>query len=85
MASGSEGDNPIEFADEVGKAKDDSKGGDGSNKSIDEDVLEIFTKIFLLEIISSCKDHRGKQGIEEYFLIEVHPLNLPSNVERTSE
>lgn len=85
MTIGSKGYDPIEFVDEIGKAEDDSKGCDGANEPIDEDILEILAEILLLEIISSCKDHGGKQRIEEDFLIEIYILNLASNIECSSE
>ncbi len=81
----SERDDPIQLIDRVGEAEDYSKGSDGSDKSIDEDVLEVFAEILFLKIISSCEDHGWKQGIKEYFLIEIYILDFSSDIEGASK
>lgn len=50
--------NQMQLIHQHSQTKDNSKGSDSSNKTIDEDILEVLPKIFFLEIISSSKDHR---------------------------
>lgn len=85
MAVGSERYDPMHFIDQHSQSKDDPKGSDGSNKSIDKDILEVLPEIFLLEIISSSEDHRRQQAIEEDLLIEIYLGDIAAEVQDASE
>lgn len=62
----------MQFIDQHSQPKNDAKRSNGPYKSIDEDILEVFPEIFLLEIISSSEDHRRQQAIKKDLLIEVY-------------
>ena len=81
----SDGDDPFELVDEVGKSKDDSKGDDGAKEAKEEDILEVLLEVIFFEIISSSKDHRRQQSIKEDLLTKVDILNISKKIDNQSK
>jgi hypothetical protein len=71
----------MEVVDECSESEDDAKGRDGASQAVDQNELEVFAKIFLLEVVASCEDHRGQQPIEKDLLIEVHFRDIIEKVQ----
>ncbi len=81
----SERGNPLKLVNEVGEAEDDKEGDQSPNKSIDEDVLDIFEELFFLEIIPAGEDHGWKEGEEEDFFAEFELWEIVCEVDDYSE
>lgn len=52
-----QGDDPMQVIDERSESEYDAKGSYRTSETIDQNELEVFTEIFLLEVISSREDH----------------------------
>lgn len=66
----------MQMVDEVCKPENNSKGHDGSQQSKQQNILKVFTKIFLLEIVPTSEDHRRQQTIEEDLLVEIDLVDI---------
>ncbi len=80
-----QGDDPMQIINESSESEYDSKWSNGASETIDQYELEVFTEIFLLQVIATREDHWWKQTVEKDLFVEVHLRDIVEVVEKPSE
>lgn len=75
----------MQLVDECGESEDDAEGSYRAGQSVDQNELEVFAEVLLLEVVTACEDHGGQQTIEKDLLVEVHLRDVVEVVQQTSE
>ena len=75
----------MQIIDKRCESEHDPKGSYRTGQTVDQDELEIFTEILLLEVITPREDHGRQQPIEKDLLVEVHLGNVVEVVQESSE
>ena len=75
----------MQIIDKRSESEHDPEGSYRTGQAVDQDELEVFTEIFLLEVITPSEDHRRQQPVEKDLLVEVHLRNVVEVVQESSE